>query len=199
MKKFRLILLGVLLTACLCSCAAMFVPYTSDPAKKLANAYDLTVNQGRPLPAEPLIQEAIESYQKDSNEMMLANAYWTYGVFLTSDSVKSFQGRYETYGFIDKTVTYATRHEKAIEYFDKAEAIYLKLKLDDRIGNIFYNKAMVYERIGNKAKACESYKVSLEYHLKAKASDPEAKFFLSQGDQSFEQYIDAMLKDLKCD
>jgi len=44
----------------LTGCAAMLIPKTSDPAKKLGYAYQLFDQQHRPLPAEELIRESIE-------------------------------------------------------------------------------------------------------------------------------------------
>ena len=59
----------------LSGCAAAGVPYTSDPAAKLADAAQLFDIQGRPLPAEKLIVEALDQYKDTNNQLGLAEAY----------------------------------------------------------------------------------------------------------------------------
>jgi hypothetical protein len=49
--------------AAVVGCSAIGVPKSSDPATKLRQANELFVKQDRPLPAERLIQEALELYK----------------------------------------------------------------------------------------------------------------------------------------
>src|SRR6267378_1202521 len=68
-------------------CAAFGVPATTDPAGKLRDATALFDRQDRPLPAERLIREALELYQKNGDQLGVAEAYRTYGFFFRSGSV----------------------------------------------------------------------------------------------------------------
>ena len=113
----------LVLSTALISCSAMGVPATSDPNKKLDYAYKLIQHQGRPLPAERLIREAIEIGSNEQNEKVLMKAYWTYGIFFRSKAVGDLKGLYEKDGFLDKTAKFENRFENSIAYFDKAESI----------------------------------------------------------------------------
>ncbi len=99
---------------------------TSDPAKKLSNTYMLFDKQKRPIPAEKLIRESITIYKNKNNQLSLAEAYRAYGFFFRSNAVKKWHAHYKEKGFYDSDATYEKRYEKSIEYFSKAENIYLK-------------------------------------------------------------------------
>ncbi len=105
----------------LSGCAAVGVPSTSDPMEKLQNAHDLFDRQGRSLPAERLIREAIEICHETNNSECLGAAYYEYSLFFKSPSTqKEF---YRKNGFMDKTVTYENRSVKSEEYFQKAVSL----------------------------------------------------------------------------
>jgi tetratricopeptide (TPR) repeat protein len=198
-KKMVVLVLCIVVTGC----SAMFVPATSDPAKKLGYAYQLVQYQGRPLPAEGLIRDAIEIYAKDQNDEGLMKAYWTYGVFFQSKAVKNLQKIYEQDGFMDKTATFKNRYEKSIEYFNKAEILATKLHNKNMIANMHYNKASAYLEIGDIQQACKSFASCLEFNRQFHHENPDAKFSLEDGSLgSFEEYaksIESYRGVLKCE
>ena len=62
----------MLLLMVVSGCSAVGVPLTSDPAKKLSYAEALFDRDDRPLPAQTLIEDAIEIY-KNRNERLLGD------------------------------------------------------------------------------------------------------------------------------
>ncbi len=79
LRNWNLII--ILLAILVAGCAAMGVPYTTDPKKKLSYAVMLYDEQQRPLPAERLIRESIDIFKSENNEKGLAQAYRVYGFF----------------------------------------------------------------------------------------------------------------------
>jgi hypothetical protein len=95
-------------------CAAIFGRSTDDPAIKLKWASELFSSKDDPVRAEELIRDALEIYRKDRNQLGMAEAYRQYGLFLRSNAVSRFAEYYKEEA--DKTVTFKTRYEKAIDY-----------------------------------------------------------------------------------
>jgi len=203
MGKFLATFIVSILCIVLTGCSAMLVPATSDPAKKLSYAYELVINQGRPLPAERLIRDAITFYSAEQNEKGLMEAYWMYGVFFKSNAVGALQTTYEPSGFLDTTATFKNRYEKSIEYFNKAEMIATKLQNKNMIANMQFNKAYAYVAIGDNHQACKSFASCLEFNRQFHRENPDAKFSLSDGSfGNFEEYAKSLESDmevLKCE
>jgi len=199
LTNFIVSMLCIVLTGC----SAMFVPATSDPAKKLSYAYELVMDQGRPLPAERLIRDAITIYSAEQNEKGLMKAYWMYGVFFKSKAVGALQAAYEPSGFLDTTATFKNRYEKSIEYFNRAEMIATKLQDKNMIANMQFNKAYAYVAIGDYHQACKSFDSCLEINRQFHRENPDAKFSLSDGSfGSFEEYansLESYKNVLKCE
>src|SRR5436190_669032 len=108
----------------LAGCAGVGVVATDDPAAKLHDAAYLYSKAGRPLIAERLIRQAIDLYEKNNDQLGLAEAYRQYGLFFLSPSIQKWNKVYRDSGFLDKSATFDTRYAKSIEYFEKAAAIY---------------------------------------------------------------------------
>lgn len=188
------LILGVIFLGC----AAMGVPATSDPDKKIGDAYMLFDRQQRPLPAERLIREAIEIYQEKNNDLGLAEAYRAYGFFFRSGALAKWHKHYESDGFMEEGATYANRHEKSIEYFEKSAAIFEKHHKNDALTNVHLNMGFTYEFANQPEKACDEYKKSLvsnQLHIK---ENPGVTFTLPEGFSSYEAYVTPMMDRLKC-
>ena len=72
----RVLVFSSLLT--LTGCLAVGVPKTDDPGALIHYAYAM-MDQNRPLPAKRFIDEALEKYRAQGNELGMAEAYHTYG------------------------------------------------------------------------------------------------------------------------
>lgn len=190
MRFFSIILICVSLTGC----AAAGVPYTFNPASKLWWSEALLEDQNRPLPAQNLIEEAIEIYKARNDEVGLADAYRMYARFLQSSSVDKWTKDY----FFDKTVTHDNRFEKALEYWNRAINLYEKNSIYDRAANCYFNVAKLYFLVLNDKKmACENNTKSLQSYLKFREGNPDTKVGTG-GFGSFEELIEAAKREVGC-
>jgi hypothetical protein len=102
MPKLTNTALAAAVFSLLAGCAAMGVVATDDPAGKLRDATALFGGYARPLPAERLIREAIDIYEKQNDSLGLAEAYRTYGLFFRSTSIEGpWSKLYRERGFLD--------------------------------------------------------------------------------------------------
>jgi len=116
MKGTR-VLIMLFCTALLSGCAASS---TNDPALKLTWAAEEFGWEEDPIAAEELLHGSMEIYRKQMNRLGLAETYWQHGLFLRSHSVTKSKEHYQQEGFLDETIRYDTRYEKALEYFNKS-------------------------------------------------------------------------------
>jgi hypothetical protein len=91
-----------------------------DTQAQLREAVDLYAKQDRPVAADKLIREAVNTYLNSGDQLGLADAYRTYGFFLRSQSVEGKWSKYyRENGFLDRSVSFDTRYEKSIDYLEK--------------------------------------------------------------------------------
>lgn len=179
-------------------CAAMFVPATSDPHGKLHWAAELFDKQGRPLPAERLIREAVDIFQQRNDEFGLAEAYRTYGFFFRSAGVEKWQRFYEKNGFMDKTATYATRMDKSAEYFNKAIEGFSRLGRHDALTNVWLNLGFTHELMRKQDDACHAFERSLWSHREHARRNPGGNVVLPSGYNAYEEYVAAAKQRAHC-
>lgn len=171
-------------------CAGVGIVAISDPAAKLRDAGDLFDRQDRPLIAERLIREAIESYQKKNDQLGLADAYRTYGFFFRSPAIEGNWSRYyRENGFLDKSASFDARYGKSIEYLEKARTIFAEYKRFDALTNLNLNIGFTYEVMGYGAAACEAFDRSLENNRDSLRQIAKAKVALPQGFATYEEFL----------
>lgn len=189
----------VMLVALLTGCAAMGVPATSDPREKMGWAANLYERQNRPLPAERLILEAKEIYQEKNDELGLAESYRQYAFFLESKTVERWESHYRKVGFLDKSISYDARYEKAIEYLQRARDIYVKNAKYDALTNIDLVMGNTFiEYIGDQSKACQCYDRSLANYQEFNKGNPTDQIKLPAEFKNYADYIAAVKKRAKC-
>lgn len=71
-------------------CAAIGVPATNDPDKKIGYAYSYSIGSKGRCRRSALIREAIAIHQEKNNDLGLAEAYRAYGFFFRSAAVKKW-------------------------------------------------------------------------------------------------------------
>ena len=182
----------------LAGCAAMGVPETSDPDKKVGHAYMLFDQQQRPLPAERLIREAITLYQEKNNALGLAEAYRAYGFFFRSSAIEKLHKHYELNGFMENEATYANRYDKSIEYFERSAAILEEHQKNDTLTNVHLNMGFTHELAKQPEKACAEYSKSIVSNQMHSKNNPNASLTLPQGFSSYEAYVNSIMERLKC-
>lgn len=176
----------------------MGVLESNDPKIKIRDAYELFDHEQRPLPAERLIQQAMAIYQSNHDDLGLADAYRAYGFFFRSAAVEKWHKAYEASAFIESGATFANRHDKSIEYFEKAAAIFEKHQKFDELTNVYLNLGFTYEFAKQPEKACAQYKKSVASNRLQMKEHPGVSTTLPQGFSSYEAYVNAILERLKC-
>lgn len=174
-------------------CAAVGVLSTNDPKQKITDAYWLFDEKRRPLRAEPLIKEAIKIYQNNNDTSGLAEGYIAYGIFLRSYAVERYSERYQEKGFLDINVTYENRHEKSIEYFEKAAKIFKNSKELDKLTNIYLHMGFTYMSANLVSDGCKKFKESIIFNEKFKKQKTNAKIQL-EGNSSYKKNIKNLLE-----
>lgn len=182
----------------LAACSTAPVSTTDATAAKLRQATDLFENRGNAIDAERLIREAMRTYEAEGDRVGLADAYRTYGFFLRSHAVALSQAKYRRDGFLDPTIIFDRRHEKALEYHLKARDLYAEKKRHDRLADIYLAIAADNAIIGRRQAACAALEQSLESERAAVAENARFRFDLPQGFKTFDAYVLSLKKDDRC-
>lgn len=159
-----------------------------DPHIKLAVAQALLGPERRPQEAEKLIREAIEIFARRKQALGLADAYREYGHFFASAAVEESK-LYRDRGFLDGLTAHADRHRRALEYLDKAAALFEEQKRFDALANVHLNRGRAYARMGESKVACSAFDQSLESARRNQALNPGARPILPSGYSSIEDYV----------
>jgi tetratricopeptide (TPR) repeat protein len=171
-----------------------------DPAAKLHHAEDLYERQDRPLTAEKLIREAIETYRQGSDQVGLAEAYRTYGFFLRSESVEGkWSKHFVDEGFLDTSVTFENRYEKSIDYLEKARTIFEAYRRYDSLTNINLNIGFTYEVLGNLEAACRAFERSVGNNRDSQVLDTHLQVGLPKGFATYEDFLAPHRKRAGCE
>jgi hypothetical protein len=184
-------LLAAIVLFQLLGCSVAGVIATHDPDRKLHDAMELFDHQGRPLPAEPLIVEAIDQYKASSDSIGLANAYRVHGLFFRSRILgqPNYAARYETEGFLDHSATYATRYERSMDYLRMAAELLKDSDRADLLSNVYFHLGDVSLLRADRESACSYFDQSLAAQAQFRASNPDTSVELPAGSHSFEEAL----------
>lgn len=195
-KDLKLAFCAIGLSA-LVGCSAVGVVASSNPQQKLADA-DGLLDQGRPLPAERLITEAVHLCTTAGDQLCLADAYRGYGLFFMSPALAGQKDLYTTQGFRDTTATYEQRYVKANEYLEKSRAIYAQAGRFEVVTNLNLNRGFAYEMAGDKTSACKAYGESLAASQENARLKPGAAIQVPAKYGTFEKYIGVQKARVGC-
>ena len=166
----------------LAGCAGVGIVATADPLTKLNDAAVLFTQKNRPVPAEKLINEAIDIYQREGDAHGLGNAYREYGDFLTSPAVVSWESQYRRDGFLDKSIDYDNRlakakefYRSALENYERAAVARRKAEQYDALTNVYFNMALVRLKLGEATQACEDYDHTVQAYSENMRRNPAAR------------------------
>ena len=193
----RLILLAVIALA-LAACAALQAAAVDDPYQQLQLAAELFDNQTRPIPAEKLIATAVATFQKNNDEIGLAEAYRYYGYFMRSNAIVLWAKHYREKGFLDKKATYDKRIERGIEYFKKARDLYEKNKQFGRVANLYLNLAFAYNMLEDLDATCAAFDMSYLSYTQSIKITPQSRLVVPRKYRNYAGYIAAEKQRLKC-
>ena len=179
-------------------CATISWLASDDPAVKLRSAAEDFGQKNEPVAAEKLIREAIDSYGRKSDQLGLAEAYRQYGLFYRSNAVSTAADYYEEYGFLDKTVAFKDRYEKAIEHFNLSRYLYEDLGRYDDLSTRYISLAKTYDMTNRLDEACNAFYKSLESFALFKLNNPETDESRSDEIASYREYVESMRKQAGC-
>ncbi len=180
-------------------CATLLTNTPEDPSGKLREAAELFNSKDQPVEAEKLLHDAVEICLKNQDDPGLAEAYRQFGLFYRSNAVSKFERYYLTKGFLDKTVKFANRYEKAIEYFKKAKDLFAANKQYFVLSNLHLSIAKTYDLMNQRENACTAFDQGLENHLAYKRlAAPDELEFHAEELANYEQYIGLMKKQAGC-
>ena len=183
----------------LLGCATVFQSRPEDPSIDLKAAVELFSSKDEPVQAEKLLHEVIAAYERNQDDLGLAEAYRQFGLFYRSNAVSKFEKYYLKEGFLDKSVTFPKRYEKAIEYFNKAKDIFATEKQFDVLSNLQLSIAKTYDFMNQHEAACLAIAQGVENHAAYKqAASPEDLELRAEEITNYEQYIELMKKQTAC-
>jgi tetratricopeptide (TPR) repeat protein len=199
MRTFRVLCVCVL-SVVVGGCAGIGPAPLSVAANDLREAADLYGPQDRPVIAEKLIREAMETYRNNDDQLGLAEAYRSYGFFLRSQSVEGrWSQYYREHGFLDRSVTFDIRYEKSIAYLEQARAIFERYGRFDAMTNINLNIGFTYEVLGYQDAACEAFDRSVENNRDSLEQNAKLKVALPKGFDSYEDFLAPHRKRAGCE
>ena len=179
MKKYRCIIFFSIMAGLL-GCSAAGVVYTSDPYKKLNNAYAL-MNQGRPIPAERSAKEALASYAESNNKAGVAESHIFFGQLYKHKS-------YELFDTSARQINEESSRDKSIYHSQKAVDIYTDLGNYTQAAKAKFALANGYVK-KDKATACRLYDESVMDFTKGKRLNTTEGFKFNPKFKSFESMV----------
>lgn len=153
------------LGCCLSGCLAFGIPYTSDPGQKMAYAFQL-IDTGRPIPAERLLREALETLQANKDELGMANAYLLFGVLYQSKGYHKMEKYFKDAG------TYEGWEDRSKENFLSAAELYEKYENLIFAAKAYIGVGNAYNFQGNRDKACAWYNKAMNTFDRAISANP---------------------------
>jgi tetratricopeptide (TPR) repeat protein len=187
--------LAILLTGLLIACAARS---TKDPAVMLQWASEEFSSKDDPIAAENFLQQALDVYQKKMDRLGLAETYRQYGLFLRSNAVSKFEKHYNTVGFLDESVKFTNRYQKAIEYLIKAQDIFDENKKYDTLSTVHISLAKTYAYLNRIQEAYDSLTNGMTSYNAFKRSNPDMKEYHAEEVADYEEYIGILRQQLAC-
>lgn len=180
-------IIRAVLVACLfASCSNVAAAGAADQfAQLIGDALAAQPKDRRPLPDERRIFDALTAYQINGNLLGIAVAYREYADFLRSSAVVKWGPYYRRNGFLDRSISFNNRLDKARDYSGKALENYERAGDEfDRSGrydvltNLHISMALTNASFGEKDRACLEFDHALyAYQLNLQQTPPEQPYF----------------------
>jgi tetratricopeptide (TPR) repeat protein len=195
MMKNTYAVITIICLALFSGCAARS---TNDPAVKLTWAAEEFGWKEDPIAAEELLHGSLQIYRKQMNKLGLAETYRQYGLFLRSHAVTKNKEHYQQFGFLDESISYNTRYEKALEYFNKSREIFAEKNLAGPLANVYLSMAKTYALMERVPESCENLDKGRKSYALVKGAYREAREVGVDDDANYEAYITLMQTQLGC-
>lgn len=193
-RAFIILSTLVFLAAVLPACARS----TKDPSVMLQWASEEFTKKEDPVKAEEWLQQALEINRKKMDKPGLAETYRQYGLFLRSNAVTKHQEHYNRVGFLDESVKFTNRYQKAADYFVRSRDLFEELKQYDTLSTVHISLAKTYAHLGRQLEACDSLTKGLASYNAYKKANPDVKQFRAEEVADYEEYIGIVRQQLAC-
>ena len=180
MEKMKWFLVSVIIPIFFCSCAAVGVPYTSNPDKMLYNSAQL-LNENREFRAKEMLDAAFEKYSEEGNTAGLCDTYLFYSNYyrreIYTPAVPSLVNLSPEQQRKDRQLnpnnyvkSTHTDYDKAIESLKKAvETCKESNKLSSVfMANLAIGETILFQKKGFPYEACKYFQEGKKYYLQAK-------------------------------
>jgi tetratricopeptide (TPR) repeat protein len=166
-----------------------------DATGKIGSAMGYLDKLGRPVPAEEDLRDAEAICNELHDDECLGRVWLAWGYYFRSDALTRWKGA-KAVGpaLYDRSVTYAQRYERSIQYYDKALQLYDKRGNPHWITKVELEKAFAYHSMGRLDDTCRSLQASRDADTKyenGKSVGPPGK--------TFAQYLDDLWRGTRCD
>lgn len=188
----------VIMLLCIFLLAGCAVRSTSDPALKLTWAAEEFNYKENPIAAEELLQGSLEIYRKQMNQLGLAETYRQYGLFLRSYAVTKHREHYQESGFLDESVRFNNRYEKAIEYLNKSKEIFVSKNMPKPLTDIYLSIAKTYALMDRTTESCDSLEKGKTSFARMKGTRGDTREVGVDDDANYEAYMNVMHTQWGC-
>lgn len=153
----------IILLALIAGCSGVGHVATSDPNRKIGQAYSL-MSQDRLLLAEDMIRQALASFESAGDQLGMAEAYNAYGNLYKNDLY--INGRWKAK--FKELGTYDGTYMKSIESFSKCRDLFKQIQDGSGEAKCLLGAGNAYGLRGDNIKECEYYKRALSTYNNAK-------------------------------
>lgn len=173
-------------------CAYALVPETSDPLRKIDQAYQMW-SVGRWVPAEGLGREALTLGEKSGDPAAIANAHRYLGNFYKSGLYREHAQWFAEQGRYDPT------SGLSISHFEKAEQTWASI--DNHVGMALdqFNQGVAYSIDENHDKTCERYATSLDTYESAREEFAKTPLPIGPHFKDFPSMVEAFGEQENCE
>ncbi len=185
MKKFAFLAMFFL-----SGCAGIGLMATSDPYRKLQQA-DYLMSQERAALAEFTIKDALVIFERNHDELGMAETYHSFGNLYKNDS---YHGKWAEY--FKKAGTYDGTYMRSIDNFTKAMELFRKHSEESGVVKCLLGIGNAYGLRGERGKSCDYYDQALERYKKAKQAGQlkNEPFTLNPYYKNMGELIEAFIK-----
>jgi tetratricopeptide (TPR) repeat protein len=153
------------------ACAGIGIPDSPDPNKKIQNAYG-AIQEGRYVPANRLITEAIEIFKERNDKAGLAEAYVAYG-------------NYHKYPFNTRPPMKKPDPQESVKYFEEAMKLYAELGDKNGVAKCHMGIGDALNGVDKKA-SCQHYDLAIQSY-----DENGKKFYINPQFKNFPEMVQA--------
>lgn len=148
--------------------------------------------------AERLIAGASATVKQAGEDTGIAEVDLAWAEFYSSPAVVKAESYYRKRGFLDASVTYDSRLQKSVDYYDQATPLLLKARRYDALTAASASRGVALMNMGKREDACASFDESVSFYDEQMRRDPSVKPAVPEGYGSWKEYMSRLQKWAGC-